>query len=137
MSVEASRLVAPPKTTWRKLFPLSSTAAPVGGFRATENLEATLHQLELSAVYNHRSGFFAGLEAIWTRQHNQGYSPSRPGDEFWQFNLEAGWRFLRRRLEARVALLNLADQNYHLNPLNLTTELPRERTLALRLQLNF
>ena len=116
---------------------IPATAAPVGGFRATENLEATLHQLELSAVYNHRSGFFAGLEAIWTRQHNQGYSPSRPGDEFWQFNLEAGWRFLRRRLEARVALLNLADQNYHLNPLNLTTELPRERTLALRLQLNF
>ena len=96
-----------------------------------------MNQLHLSAIYNHPSGFFGGASAIWSVQSNQGYTPDRPGDNFWQFNLEAGWRFLRRRVEARIALLNLTDQDYRLNPLNLTAELPRERELVLSLRFNF
>jgi hypothetical protein len=34
-------------------------------------------------------------------------------------------------------LLNLTDQDYKLNPLNLYDDLPRSRTLAVRLQLSF
>jgi len=34
-------------------------------------------------------------------------------------------------------LLNLADQNYKLNPLNIYNELPRERTLAVRFSVHF
>jgi hypothetical protein len=112
-------------------------AQEFGGFQAHQNLEATLNQVYLFALFNHPSGFFAGANAIWTAQSNDGYTPNRPGDDFWQFNLEAGWRFARRRVEVGVALLNLADQDYKLNPLNLTAELPRERTLAVRLRLNF
>jgi hypothetical protein len=33
--------------------------------------------------------------------------------------------------------LNLNGQDYHLNPLNLYTELPRQRTLAVNFQFNF
>jgi len=36
-----------------------------------------------------------------------------------------------------LGLLNLTDQNYQLNPLTLYNDLPRGRTLALRLLLNF
>jgi hypothetical protein len=36
-----------------------------------------------------------------------------------------------------LGVLNLTDQDYHLNPLNLYNELPRSRTLELRLQFNF
>jgi hypothetical protein len=108
-----------------------------GGFRSNQNLEATLQQLHLSALYNHPCGFFAGSSAIWTRQSNEGYVPDQPGDDFWQFNVEAGWRFAHRRVEARLALLNLTDQDYQLNPLNLTRELPRRRTLAASLRFNF
>jgi hypothetical protein len=36
-----------------------------------------------------------------------------------------------------LGLLNITDQNYNLNPLNLYNELPRSRTLALSLRLNF
>ena len=42
-----------------------------------------------------------------------------------------------RKAEVTLGLLNITDQNYNLNPLNLYNELPRSRTLALRLQLNF
>jgi hypothetical protein len=108
-----------------------------GGFQTQRSVEATLHQLHLFALFNHPSGFFARAGAIWTMQSNRGYTPELPGDNFWQFNLEAGFRFARRRAEARLGLLNLTDQDYRLNPLNLTQELPRERTLAVSLQLNF
>jgi hypothetical protein len=119
-------------------FPDIPAAATLnGGFQRQRSVEATLHQLHLTALYNHRCGFFARVGAIWSKQSNHGYTPSLPGDDFWQFDLEAGYRFAQRRAELRLSLLNLTDQDYRLNPLNLTPELPRERTLAVRLLLNF
>lgn len=100
------------------------------------DVEATFHQLDLSVRYNHRCGFFAEFGALWTHQHNRGYSPRLPGDDFWQFNLWAGYRLWQRRVEARVGILNLTDQDYRLNPLNFYLELPRERLFAAMLKLN-
>ena len=91
----------------------------------------------MSANYNHPCGFFAQGEALWYAQTNKGYTPGEPGDDFWQFNAYVGYRFLRRKAEVTLGLLNFTDQNYSLNPLNLYNELPRSRTLAVRLQLNF
>jgi tetratricopeptide (TPR) repeat protein len=114
-----------------------ASAALPPGFELNRNLEAVLQQVYLSALYNHPSGFFGGATAIWNLQSNQGYSPDKPGDNFWQFNIEAGWRFFRRRLEARVALVNITDQDYRLNPLNLTSELPHGREIVTSLRFNF
>lgn len=120
------------------VFPeVPASAVMLGGFEREQALAATLHQAHFFAIYNTPCGFFARASAIWTAQDNKGYTPARPGDNFWQFNLEAGYRFARRRAEVRVRLLNLTDQDYRLNPLNLTQELPRERTLAVSLQFNF
>ena len=98
---------------------------------------AVLHHLRLSALFNHRGGFFAGIDGNWYSQDSEGYSPGLPGDDLWQGNLHLGYRFLRRRAEVRVSLLNFNDQDYRLNPLNLHNNLPRERTLAVRLQFGF
>jgi len=106
-------------------------------FDPRQTLESVLHQLNLFCIFNHPSGFFSQIDAIWSSQSNRGYTPDEPGDDFWQFNLFAGYRFPRRNAEIRVGLLNLTDQNYRLNPLTLYNELPRERTLTVRLQLNF
>jgi hypothetical protein len=107
------------------------------GFPTEESVESILHQVQLNAIYNHASGFFAGFSAIWNQQSNRGYTPDRPGDDFWQFNVEAGWRFFRRRLELRTGLLNITDRDYRLNPLNLTVELPREREVFFLARFNF
>ncbi len=96
-----------------------------------------LHQVALDTIYNHPSGFFAQFQALWYGQSNQGYSPAIPGDEFWQLNAFGGYRFPRRKVEVRVGLLNLTDQDYRLNPLTLYNELPRRRTFTARLQFNF
>jgi outer membrane receptor for monomeric catechols len=93
--------------------------------------------VDLIAVYNHPCGFYAQSEAHWYSQNNSGYDPAEPGDNFWQLNAFAGYHFLHRKAEVTLGLLNLTDQNYKLNPLNLYNELPRSRTLALRLQINF
>lgn len=106
-------------------------------FQPRQRLEAVLNQVDLFVVYNHPCGFFAQEEAHWYAQNNIGYTPGEPGADFWQFNAFVGYRFPRRKAEITFGLLNLTGQNYNLNPLNLYNELPRSRTLALRLQLNF
>jgi len=109
---------------------ISSPVAP------SQRTEGVLQQVSLSAIYNHPCGFFARGEADWYGQNNSGYTPS-PGADFWQLNAFAGWRFLHRRAEVTLGLLNITDQNYDLNPLNLYNELPRTRTLAVSLRLKF
>ncbi len=116
---------------------IPATALTYGGFQRQEHLAAVLHQLSFNALYNHASGFFAGASATWNRQSNHGYTPDIPGDDFWQFNVEGGWRFLRRRLEIRTGVLNLTDRNYRLNPLNLTSEPSRGREMFVGVRLSF
>ena len=93
--------------------------------------------MNLFVLFNHESGFFSQLDSIWSQQSNHGYAPARPGDDFWQINLSGGYRFWQRRMEAKLALLNLTDRDYHLNPLNLSTDLPRGRTLVVSFRFNF
>jgi outer membrane receptor for ferric coprogen and ferric-rhodotorulic acid len=98
---------------------------------------ATLQDLTLFARYQFPTGFFAQVDAIWRAQENHGYTPPRPREDFWQFNLFAGYRFAHRRAEVALGLLNLTGRNYRLNPLNVVSELPRQRTLVVSLKLNF
>lgn len=99
--------------------------------------EATLHQANFSVLFNHHSGLFSMAEAVWRGQSNRDYEPDLPDDEFWQFNFYVGYRFARRRAEVRFGLLNITDQDYRLNPLNLYAELPRERTFTTSVRFNF
>ena len=99
--------------------------------------EATLHQVQLFALYNHPSGFFARAEGYWAQQSNVGYLPDIPGDDIIQLNLYVGYRFRRNYGDITLGFLNLNDQDYKLNPLNYYNELPRERTLVLRARFNF
>jgi len=122
------------------VFPETLAVPPAnlfGGFRPHQDLEATLHQLDLFTIWNHPSGLFAQADARWFAQSNRGYAPEQHGDDFWQFNLLVGYRFPRRRAELVFGVLNLSDQDYRLNPLNLYLELPRERTFLTSLRVNF
>jgi tetratricopeptide (TPR) repeat protein len=112
-------------------------AASSSTFISRYRNEAILHQVRLNANFNHPSGFFALIEGIWNGQSNQGYTFDIPGDDFWQVNIYGGYRFFHRRAEATLALLNVNDQDYHLNPLNIHEEFPHTRTLLARLRLSF
>ena len=115
-------------------------ASVLGGFydfQPSQKTRGLLNQLDLTAIYNHPSGFYAESEALWFGQSNYGYTPAEPGDSFWQFNLFGGYHFLRRRGEVTVGVLNITGQDYSLNPLNIYNELPRSRTFVARLQLDF
>ena len=104
---------------------------------ANQDLEAILHQARFYARFNHESGFYSHLEGIWSQQSNRGYSPNIPGDDFWQFNAFVGYRFYQRRAQIQLGILNIADQNYQLNPLNLYQELARERMFIASFRFNF
>jgi len=102
--------------------------------QAKQRVEGILNNLNLFTIYNSPCGFFAEGQALWYAQNSH---LGAPGDDFWQFNAYAGYRFPRRRAEITLGLLNLTDQNYKLNPLNIYNELPRGRTLAVRFSVHF
>jgi hypothetical protein len=127
--------------------------------RADRRSEADLHEVRLNLLFNHPSGFFARAEANWYQQDNNDLTTNAvsrapdgihvlnphytvenrglPGDDFWQFNVLAGYRFHRNQCELSCGVLNLSDTDYHLNPLNPYFELPRSRTLIVRCKLTF
>jgi len=96
---------------------------------ADQRQSSSLHHLTLYGLFNHSSGFFAQADADWYAQENSGYAVALPGDSFFQENLYVGYRFAHRRAELRLGLLNLAGQDYRLNPLTIYAELPRKRVL--------
>ena len=116
--------------------------------KAEQNKESDLHELSILILYNHPSGFFARSEANWYKQDNDTLTAvdrslnrfvnSGPaGDDFWQFNVIAGWRFYRNQCEISVGCLNIGDADYQLDPLNPYVELARSRTLMVRARVSF
>jgi Tfp pilus assembly protein PilF len=104
----------------------------------TEITEAgLLHSIRLQALAQHPSGLFAGLEAEWWSQILRDDLSATPGSSFWQENLVLGFRFPGRRAQITMGLLNVTGTSYRLHPINLYPDLPRERTLFARLELNF
>jgi Tfp pilus assembly protein PilF len=96
-----------------------------------------LQVVSLDGTFQHPSGIFAGVEAQWWRQELLDDLSHLPGDEFWQLNAAVGYRSPRRHFEVSLGLLNLTGQDYFLHPINLYPDLPRQRTLAAKVQLNF
>jgi len=116
---------------------LTALAGVPGVSSVDQNERALLNHGQIFLIYNHPSGFFAEWSSDWYLQSNHGYSPAVPGDDFWQHNIYAGYVFPHRRAELRLGLLNLADQDYHLNPLNSEYGLVRGRTFTASLRINF
>jgi len=106
---------------------------------------ADLHHVTLYGRYQHRTGFFLRADWDWYEQSNseQHFSGGTqvqndlPGDSFGQVNVLVGYRFPRQHGELSLGVLNAAGGDYHLNPLNVYTELPHERVWTARLLLNF
>ncbi|HEY3855664.1 MAG TPA: TonB-dependent receptor [Verrucomicrobiae bacterium] len=121
----------------RETFPDIGNSVFLFNFPGNQWSEATLQQAKLFAVYNNPLGFFASGEALWNNQSNVGYNPALPSETFWQINAFVGYRFHHREAELRLGLLNILNQDYNLNPLNPHQEFDHQRTLSLRLRLNF
>lgn len=116
---------------------VSDAVGADSGFVPRTRTSGLLQTVDLHAIYQHRTGVFAQVKGVWTRQENNGYEPARPGDNFWQFDALAGYRFPNRRVEILLGVLNVTDADYRLNPLNLRLETPHQRTLVARLNFNF
>jgi len=102
-----------------------------------QNEQAVLHQVSLDVNFHHPCGIFAQWDSTGYWQSSSGYVPTLGAADFWQHNFLVGYRFPKRMAEIRVGVLNLASQDYRLNPLNLDADLPRARTAIASLRLNF
>ncbi|HEV2331321.1 MAG TPA: FecR domain-containing protein [Verrucomicrobiae bacterium] len=116
---------------------LPSLAGIAGVSSLNQNQRAVLQHGQLFLIYNHPSGFFAEWSSDWFHQDNHGDLSSLPGDDFWMQNVFVGYVFAHRRAELQLGVLNLTDQNYHLDPLNWQSELARTRTFTASLRINY
>ena len=101
-------------------------------FDSDRTERADLHRAELFALFNHPSGFFARADTAWYHQSNSRH----PSEDFFQSNALFGYRFWDRRAELSFGMLNINDADYRLNPLTPYSELPRERTVVVRVKIN-
>jgi Tfp pilus assembly protein PilF len=113
-----------------------------GYFLPYQKTKGLMNQVELTAIYNHPSGVFARGDATWYSQSNSGYDTQynpggEPGDSFWELNAFIGYRSPHRRIETSLGLLNISNQGYSLNPLNIYNQLPYKRTIAYNFTINF
>ncbi|MGD1084593.1 MAG: TonB-dependent receptor, partial [Verrucomicrobiota bacterium] len=100
--------------------------------------QSTLNEVSLFANYNLPCGFYDQFQANWWDQgDNKGFATSEPGDNFWQLNYFAGYRFPRRHLEIQVGVLNICNRDYHLEPLTYYLEQAHTRTFVASLKFNF
>ena len=104
---------------------------------ARQQFSSHLQVASGSVSFNLPSGFFARAELNFYAQGNSGYNPALPGDDFFQDNLYAGYRFYHRHAQIRAGILDLADSDYHLNPLTVHQEWPHQRTFTLQLSFIF
>jgi outer membrane receptor protein involved in Fe transport len=104
---------------------------------------ADLHCVTIGLLYNRRSGFFAQAGWEWYFQNrsraaaNPPIVADVPDETLSQLNLFCGYRFPRQRGDFTIGLLNVTDQDYHLNPVTPYAELPRERVFYARLRFRF
>jgi hypothetical protein len=112
---------------------LSSAAIP----DARVEQVSLLHELKLFAIWQNAAGFFARGEGVWRVQNNDSSVTPQEDENFWQFHVLGGCRFAKRRVELTLGVLNLFDQDHHLNPLNSMVEPPRERTFIASFKFNF
>lgn len=102
---------------------------------------ALLHEITARIGFASLSGFFARAQARWFVQDNAGYpdvfSDSRPGDSVCHIDLQAGWRFARRRSEILLGCLNITGQSYRFNSLTPYPDLPRDRIWVGRFRCSF
>lgn len=106
-------------------------------FNGHEN--STLNEVTLFGNWYLPCGFFSTAEANWWVQHNalNNGAVSEPGDNFWQVNLYAGYRFPRRHIEIEAGILNVFDQNYNIDPVTYFLEQAHTRTFFTSLKFNF
>ncbi len=97
--------------------------------------DGSLHQLNLGATYNHRSGWFVTVQGLW---HGwESVDPDVGFDALWHLNAMTGYRLRRNRGEIAVGVLNATDEREFLVPLASYSSPPRERQLVARLAFSF
>ncbi|HEY3913480.1 MAG TPA: TonB-dependent receptor, partial [Verrucomicrobiae bacterium] len=97
---------------------------------------STLNEVSLFANYELPCGFFSQFQVNWWDQENIA-SMDEPGDSFYQLNLYAGYRFMRRRAELTIGVINLNNSDYHIDPVTYFLEQAHNRTFVASFKFNF
>jgi hypothetical protein len=100
-----------------------------------EHENSTLNEVSLFGNFAAPCGFFSLVQANYWDQFNT--LPGEGGDGFWQFNLYAGYRFPHRHVELTVGVVNVGNQDYHIDPVTYFLEQAHSRTFVASMKFNF
>jgi Tfp pilus assembly protein PilF len=114
---------------------LSSHVAVPPGLIGTEHENSTLNEVSLFGNFAVPCGFFSQLQANYWEQFNT--LPGEGNSGFWQFNLYAGYRFPHRHVEVSVGVVNIGNQDYHIDPVTYFLEQAHNRTFVASMKFNF
>jgi len=112
-------------------FPPGTVNAPL--YNLHEN--STLNEVSVFANFAVPCGFFAQVQANYWDQFNT--LPGEGGDGFCQVNFFAGYRFPHRHVEISVGVLNIGNQDYHIDPVTYFLEQAHARTFVASMKFNF
>lgn len=119
-------------------YPDTASDASFPGTESRKNhRESSLHRFGAWFQYQNAQGWFGRVQPAWYFHTNRDYVPAIGSDTFWQIDVWAGRRLFHRHLELAVGVLNLTGDSFHLNPMVLQTDLPKERTFAMICRFNF
>jgi tetratricopeptide (TPR) repeat protein len=117
------------------------------GLRESSDLTeqtAQLHTINCYLLYNHPSGFFGQVDAVYYRQFSIAPEVAEGveriierNESLIQMNLSLGYRFFKRRAQIEAGILNLTDADYRLHPLTVYAEIPRTRVFYSKLDFRF
>lgn len=96
-----------------------------------------LHQVTLSMRWQHHRGWLASWESTWHAQDLELGALGLWDRSFWQHDAMVGYRWPRQAAEVQVGVWNVADEAQELHPVHSLPALTPERTLFVRLRLNF
>ena len=114
---------------------LTSHVTVPAGLVGTEHEDSTLNEISLFGNFAVPCGFFSQLQANYWHQFNT--LPGEGGDGFWQVNLYAGYRFPHRHVELSVGVVNIGNQDYHIDPITYFLEQAHTRTFVASMKFNF
>lgn len=101
-------------------------------FLSRNRSTSLIQEVNAQLRFNHSSGFFATLDGMWTHQEDR----VGRNEDFFQENVFVGYRFPKRRAEIRAGVINLGQQDYHLDPLNLISGRSRARMFTVGVSVN-
>ncbi|MBI1884680.1 MAG: TonB-dependent receptor [Chlamydiae bacterium] len=99
--------------------------------------ESSTHRLRTGLNFFHPKGWFIRTSATWRNQDLEGYRSSDGIQDFWIWNASIGYQFPKRYGLIILSVTNILDEDFIYESLGLDARFIPQRSVNVRVSLNF